>query len=150
MSNYLPIFLDVTQKRVLLIGGGRVALSKVKGLLPFSSSITVLSQEICEEISSLGIDCIEGAYSKSALNGFDIVYACTSNRELNKQICEDARQLHILVNVVDDPSLSDFISPAVYRREPMTVAVSSDGKDVKRSVAWRDQIKEWITQHDLA
>jgi len=145
-AKYLPIFLDVSQKRVLLVGGGTVAAEKVRGLKPFVSDITIIAKTIHPDISD--VTTIIGEYSKKVLDGFDLIYACTSDRELNRRIRDDAHEHHLIVNVVDDPSLSDFISPAVFCSDPMTIAVSSGGKDVKRTVALRDQIREWMTSHD--
>ncbi len=70
------------------------------------------------------------------------MYACTQNSTVNQQILKDAREAGILINVVDNPSLSDFISPAVYKAGNMTVSVSSGGTNLKQTIAWRDRIKE--------
>ncbi len=75
------------------------------------------------------------------MNGFFLVYACTNNIEVNRRIKADAEICKILVNVVDNRELSDFISPAVFKQDEMTVAISSNGQNVKKSVEWRDKIK---------
>lgn len=143
LKEYLPVFLDISQKRILLVGGGRVAHTKLKILIQFSKNILVVAPEINSEIQSMpGVICVQQKYSKEGLRGVDLVYACTQNAEVNQQIFEDARDLGILVNVVDNPRLSDFISPAVYRKGEMTVAVGSGGTDVHRAIAWRNRIKE--------
>ena len=145
MPAYLPIFLDVSQKRVLLVGGGNVAQSKLETLIQFTRNILVVAPEINSGIQSLpGVTCMKQRYSKGVLNGVGVVYACTQDSAVNQQIQKDARKAGVLVNVVDNPLLSDFISPAVYKAGNMTVAVSSGGTNLKQTIAWRDRIHDFF------
>jgi precorrin-2 dehydrogenase / sirohydrochlorin ferrochelatase len=70
------------------------------------------------------------------------VFACTGDGDLNRRVVSDARRLGILVGAADDPEYCDFISPAIFRKGYMSVAVSSNARNVKKSIAWRDRIEE--------
>lgn len=139
---YLPINLDISEKRVLIIGGGNVALQKINALLPFTTNIRVIAPEISDPIKEQISDIEVRPYNKGDINSRCVVYACTNDRELNRQIKRDANNVGALVCVADDPPLCDFISPAVFKKDHMVVSVSSSGKEVKKSIQWRNKIRE--------
>jgi len=143
-KKYLPVGLDISNKKIMIIGGGRIALQKLSALSPFTDNITILSKKICEKIRQTGYTQIIKEYHPDDLQHYSIVYACTNNREVNAQIKTHASKLGILVNVVDDPSLCDFISPAVFKKDYLTIAVSSNGINVKKAIEWRNKIKHLI------
>lgn len=126
----------------MVIGGGAVARQKLEGLLRFTREVTVIAPEISAEVREMGPRLVEKAYAPGMLEDFALVYACTNDRSVNRRVRDDARALGIPVCVADDPELCDFISPAVFTKGPMTVAVSSGGADVRRAIAWRDRIRE--------
>jgi precorrin-2 dehydrogenase/sirohydrochlorin ferrochelatase len=141
---YLPVWLDISNKNILIIGGGRIATLKLSALSMFTDNITILALEICEDIQQTGFKKITKEYQPHDLYNYSIVYACTNNRVVNAQIKSDAAKPGILVNVVDDPGLCDFISPAVFKKDYMTIAVSSNGVNVKKAIEWRNKIKHLI------
>ncbi len=141
---YLPVWLDISNKNILIIGGGRIATQKLSTLSMFTDKITILAIKICEDIQQTGFKQITKEYQPHDLHHYSIVYACTNNRTVNAQIKSDATKLGILVNVVDDPGLCDFISPAVFRKDYLTIAVSSNGVNVKKTIEWRNKIKHFI------
>jgi len=142
IMNFLPISINIEQKKILMIGGGKVAFHKIQLLQRFTNNITIVAKDVFDDVKKLGVKYIEKAYDETDLDGFLLIYAATNDRELNKQIREDAHKKGILVNVVDDPALCDFVSPAIYRNGNMTVAVGSNGEDVYKAIAWRDKIKD--------
>lgn len=141
---FLPISINITDKKILIIGGGRIAGHKIGFLEQFTTNISVVALEVIDIIKSKGYLYIEKAYEKSDLHGAFLVYACTNIETLNKQIKYDAESMGILVNVVDNPALCDFVSPAIYKHENITVSVGSNGQDVHRSIAVRNRIKEML------
>jgi uroporphyrin-III C-methyltransferase/precorrin-2 dehydrogenase/sirohydrochlorin ferrochelatase len=141
---YLPISIKIEDKKILIIGGGKVALQKVRLLKEFSGNIVVVATQISDEISDIISTCNTKEYEKSDLNGFDIIYACTNNEELNKRISSDSKATGKLVNVADNPELCDFVSPAIYKKDNITVAVGSDARDVKLAIKIRDKIKSFL------
>jgi siroheme synthase-like protein len=140
--NFLPICLNIENARIVVVGGGKAAEQKLKTLLLYTHNIVVCAPEIRQSIQALPVTLIEKRYEEGVLEGARMVYACTDDRDINRKIAADANQRHILVCVADDPEFCDFISPAIYKKDSISVAVSSNAQDVKRSVAWRNRIAE--------
>lgn len=147
--HYLPISLNIFDKKILIVGGGNVAILKSKNISRFTSNITFLAPELIPEIISLGYQTIQKEYVESDLEGFSVVYACTDNRQVNMQIKEDALRTGLLASICDNPFLSDFVSPATCKNGDITISVGSNGTDVKRSVAIRNRIQQLINQEIL-
>ncbi len=100
---YLPISLKIEGKKVLIIGGGKVALHKMKLLRRFTTEIMVIGKQVDEQIKDSGCGYREQEYNPSILDGYGLIYVCTDNRTLNRQIKQDANKKGLLVNVADDP-----------------------------------------------
>lgn len=144
---YLPIGINLAGKRVLIVGGGSVALRKIETLEQYTHDLWVLAPAIRDEIRNrTWINTVEREYRQNDLDGFFIVIAATDDKDLNLTIAGDARQYGSLVSVASDPIAGDFISPAVYNNGNMSVAVSSDGLDVKKSVRWRNRIARFCSE----
>lgn len=141
---FLPISINITNRRILIIGGGRVGLHKATILHRFTDRATVISHEFREGFSALPFTLVKKAYEPSDLDGAHLVYICTENEELNRQIKQDAEERHVLASVCDNPSLCDFISPAIYKDGDLTVAVSSNAKNVHLSIQTRDNIARFM------
>ena len=141
---FLPICINITDKKILIVGGGNTAAHKLKTLLKFTNNIAALAPEMSDEIKKSGIKIIEKNYSKKFLNDFYLIYACTNNKNLNLKIKSDANKLGKLVNVCDSPDNCDFVSPAIFKRQNMSVAVSSNAQDVRKSIEWRNKIAEFF------
>lgn len=141
---FLPVCLNVTNARIVMIGGGRVAEHKLKTLLHFTRAITVVAPHVSEAIRASGVNVREEPYRAELLDGAWLVYACTNDPAVNQRVREDAHARGLLVNVADAPALCDFVSPAVLVRGEMAIAVSSQARNVKRAIAWRDRINELL------
>jgi precorrin-2 dehydrogenase / sirohydrochlorin ferrochelatase len=128
---YYPVFLDISKKPCLVVGGGKVAERKVRILIPFKTEIVVVSPKITGNLAKLRdagtIDVRDREYTESDLEGVGLVFAATDNREINSIIKSGAEKRNIPVNVVDDPELCDFIVPSLVRRGPVTIAISTSG-----------------------
>jgi siroheme synthase-like protein len=129
---YYPIFLNIRGKRCVVVGGGLVALRKVKALLEHEANVEVISPELCPELSQLAksraIQVLQKNYNGGDLQGAFIAIAATDDGEINNKVAEEARAKGVLVNVVDDSEHSDFIVPSQLRRGDITIAVSTAGK----------------------
>ena len=129
---YFPLFFRMTGKKVLVVGGGRVAERKVKQLLEYGAVITLVSPEAADYLANLADDKIiewnQRKYIKGESGDYSLVIATTDNRDVNQEIYTDAKGKNIPLNVVDQPDLCTVIFPATIRRGDMTVAISSDGK----------------------
>ncbi len=128
---YYPIFIKIKGKRCIVLGGGEVALRKVKMLLECEADVTTISPEFHREISRLSkekeIHLIQREYKPGDLKDAMIAIVCTDVKKVNRKVVDEAKKAGVLVNVADDPELSDFIIPSFFRRGNLTVAVSTAG-----------------------
>ncbi|MCC8197675.1 MAG: bifunctional precorrin-2 dehydrogenase/sirohydrochlorin ferrochelatase [Tannerellaceae bacterium] len=147
--NFLPINITLTNKKILLVGGGNVALHKATILARFAEDVTILAPDFHPQFSQLNLTYIRKAYETGDLQNYHLIYICTDNRKLNRQIKQDAEKAGILASVCDAPELCDFTSPAIYRKENLTISVATDGKEVKRAIAIRNRIQELIDNNLL-
>lgn len=130
--DYLPVFLNIKQRHCLIVGGGSVAVRKIRLLLRAGACIRVVSPAISDELSSLllqssAITHIAETFRADHLQDMALVIAATDNREVNQAISLAAKKACIPVNVVDNPDLCTFIMPSILDRSPIIVAVSSGG-----------------------
>jgi siroheme synthase-like protein len=132
MNPYYPLFLNVKAMKCIVIGGGLIALRKVKDLLEHYADITVVSPYICkgiDELSAQGkIRVLKRKYQMGDLEGSYLAVVAAGDRSLNKKIVNEAKEKKVLLNIVDDPELSDFIVPSVVHRGDISIAVSTGGK----------------------
>ncbi|ELI6426941.1 precorrin-2 dehydrogenase/sirohydrochlorin ferrochelatase family protein [Vibrio harveyi] len=129
---YFPLFLDLVNKPVLVVGGGEVASRKVEALLKAGADVTIVSPSLVDFLDKLAqeqqVRWIQRFYSSDIVtNSFIQVWATTDNPELNHQVYKDAKELGILVNVVDDKPYCDFITPSMINRGRIQIAISSGG-----------------------
>ncbi len=143
-KNYLPIALNIAGEKILIIGGGQSAWSKIQILKRFDAYVEVIALEVCDEIKNSGVPYTVKAYEKSDLKGFLMFYSCTNNPELDAQIARDGKEVGVLVNIHDQPALCQFVSPAIYQDGDIRVAVSSNAKDVYASIRIRNEVKEFL------
>ena len=145
-KNFLPISIDISNQKILIIGGGKSAFKKLKILQRFNAEVEVIALNICQEIRDEGIKIYEEAYKKELLLDYLLLYSCTNNPELDKQIVEDAKDLGVLVNIHDNPELCQFVSPAIYKNGNITVAVGSNAENVYESIKIRNSIQKYLTE----
>lgn len=127
--SYYPVFLDIAGKRCVVVGGGQVALRKVKTLLEYGAKVEVISPELCPELAAITeISVRHRQYQPGDLKGAFLAIVATNNHEINHRIAGEARSQGVLVNVVDDAEYCDFILPSLVRRGDMTIAVSTAGR----------------------
>ncbi len=128
---YYPAFLNIHGKRCVVIGGGVVALRKVKMLLDFGGNVTVVSPTLTPELERLAeagaVSLVHRDFKPGDLKDTIVAIAATDVRETNQRVAEEAREQGALVNVVDDSGQSDFIIPSYFRRGGLTIAVSTAG-----------------------
>ncbi|MDR1675709.1 MAG: bifunctional precorrin-2 dehydrogenase/sirohydrochlorin ferrochelatase [Tannerella sp.] len=143
---FMPVSIRIDGKAIVLIGVGRVALHKAVLLSRFTQVARVIAPEFDPGFAAVPFERVCKSYDSSDLDGAFLVYICTGDRELNVAVKAECERCGILACVCDDPALCDFISPAIYRDGNVTVAVSSDAKDVRRSIRIRDRIKTLVEE----
>lgn len=159
MKEYFPLFVDISEWKILVFGGGKIAARRVKILLQFGKNITVAAPEICADLEDLRqkkkIIWIQKAYCKELLSGADMVLAATDCRETNREIVSACHELEreeqrkIMVNTADDKSLCDFFFPSVVRKEEITIGINSAGKDCQKVKMTRKEIEKLIQAESL-
>jgi precorrin-2 dehydrogenase / sirohydrochlorin ferrochelatase len=128
---YLPIFLDVTGRRCVVVGGGEIAARKVQSLLEAGADVLVVSPSLSEGLGQLAsqgrIRHYQRGYAPGDLEGAALVYAATDDTKLHRRLHAEARERGIPINIADVPALCTFIAPAVLTRGPLKIAVSTEG-----------------------
>jgi uroporphyrin-III C-methyltransferase/precorrin-2 dehydrogenase/sirohydrochlorin ferrochelatase len=127
-----PVMLSVTGRRCLVVGGGGVALRKVQALVAEGAVVTVVTPAVVEPLEELArLDRIvleRRPYRPGEAAEHVLIFAATDDREVNRQVFEDADNRGVWVNVADDPELCSFHLPARLRRGALQVAVASGGE----------------------
>ena len=129
MQNY-PIFMNLQDQPCLIVGGGPVALRKIRLMLSAGAKITVVAPEICQDLEQefgLRIVHLARSFSDSDIAGYRLITAATNDRHVNQRISELAQQSNVPVNVVDQPALCSFITPSIVDRSPVVIAISTGG-----------------------
>jgi siroheme synthase-like protein len=151
--SYYPLFLDLTGKICVVVGGGRVADRKARALLVSGARLRVVSPHMGKSIRALHdtqkIELIERVYEPRDLKGATLVFAATNDVQTNLRVSQDARKKQIPVNVADSPDLCDFIVPAVVRQGPIVIAISTSGTVPMLARRLREEIERQLPK-DLA
>ncbi|MFA5940250.1 MAG: siroheme synthase CysG [Sinimarinibacterium sp.] len=128
---YYPVFMRLRGQRVLLVGGGEVAARKLRLLLRADARVHVVAEQLNDELAEL---CASGeavhagvAFEPRQLGGCRLAVAATDDAALNRRVADAAEAQGIPVNVVDDSTLSSFVTPAIVDRSPLLIAISTGG-----------------------
>lgn len=123
---YFPIFIDLKDRPVLVVGGGEEALRKVRLLLKTEARINVAAADLHPELAaSPRVNWIARRYHAGLIDGAALVFS--ADPALNARVAEDARAAAIPVNAVDDPEIASFILPSIVDRDPVVVAIGTEG-----------------------
>jgi precorrin-2 dehydrogenase len=139
-KRYYMACLDLQGRSCLVVGGGSVGLEKAKGLLECGAVVTVVAPQIEPELERLPVRWRRKRYEATDLDGSFLVVAATSTRSVNHRVFADAEARSLLCNVVDTPDLCSFILPAVFRRDPIALAVSTGGASPALAKRLRDEL----------
>ena len=123
---YFPVFVDLSGARVVVVGGGEEALRKVRLLLKTGAAIEVVAPSIHEELAANPrVIWRAKRYAAKLLDGARLVYS--ADAELNAQVSADAQARNIPVNAVDQADISTFIVPSIVDRDPVVIAIGTEG-----------------------
>jgi precorrin-2 dehydrogenase / sirohydrochlorin ferrochelatase len=140
-----PIVVRLDGRRVLVVGGGQIALRKTEGLVASGASVTVVSPMFVDgfvELDSALVTLVERPYASSDLDGHWLVVAATNDPAVQQQIFNEGEARRMFVNCVDDPDRCSFILPAIARRGPVIVAVSTQGRSPSLAGYLRNQLRD--------
>lgn len=147
---YFPFFIDLTGKKCLIVGGGRVAARKAEKLAGFCEDLTVVAPKVCDEMPREHIKIRQRSFQDSDLDGVFLVIAATDDSALNHHIFTECTTRGILANTVDDLENCGFIFPALVKKNNITVGISTGGDCPAMAGFLRKMIDEQIDEHLLS
>lgn len=133
--------LVLTGEQTVVVGGGAVALRKVRSLTDAGAKVRIVAKDLAASADLGEVEVIRGGYEADMLAGAKLVFACTDDAALNAQIAADARAIGAIVNCVDQPEDCDFFVPAIVSDEDVIVAIGTGGaspalaRQLKRCIA---------------
>ena len=146
MTAYYPVFLNLTGKRCLVIGGGRIAEDKVAKLHHAGARVSVISPNVTPALQAAAqrgeFEWLPREYETGDLKGAFLGIAATNKRDVNHRIFQESERLGVLMNVVDEPEQCTFIAPSIVQRGQVTLAISTGGA----SPALARKLREALTE----
>lgn len=145
---WFPFFTELSGREGLIVGGGTVALRKIRKLLPFGPRLTVVAPEIQPQIREIsGLTLLERPFQPEDMkNNLAFVIAATDDSEENHAIAAACRERKIPVNVVDDPKACTFLFPALVHRGKLTVGISTGGASPTAAVRLKEEIGDLLPE----
>lgn len=147
-SSYFPLFVDMSGKKIIFFGGGKIAARRIGVLRPFAEDITVISPELSRPIEEMVRDGLvrwkKKGYEEADLAGADIVFAATGDADTDRRIAGDCGERNIPVNAASDRSLCDFFFPAVVERGQTVIGINGSGVDHAGVKELRIRIEEML------
>ena len=142
---YFPMFIDLSDKNIVVAGGGNIATRRIKTLLKFTRNITVVATKVTQELMDLGKAGTVTLYirpvKRSDFANAYMVIAATNDWKLNDESHRVCKEEGIYVNVASDREACDFYFPGVYMRDEMVVGVTASGLDHKKAKRVREEIQ---------
>lgn len=146
MPVYYPVYLNLENKRCLVVGGGEVAERKVLTLLEAGAGVMVISPRLTARLRELvrqqRITWLERGYQKGDLKDCFLVIGATDDRKLHKQLTAEADQYNLLINIVDVPEYCNFIVPSTVKRGDLLISISTGGKSPALAKKIRRQLEQ--------
>ena len=139
---YFPLFIDLSEKKILVVGGGKIAARRVHTLIPFCSKIKVVAPEITGEILEKPVECEKRKFLMEDLEGADLVLAATDDPVVDEIIWNLCRQKKIPVNIASDKSKCDFFFPGIIQDKNVVVGITASGADHRQARKVREIIEE--------
>lgn len=143
---YFPMFIDLTDRKIFVAGGGRIARRRIEALVKFGADIHVAAPQVCPEIALLAeegkIKILLREYRPSDLDGMEFAVAATDDREVNRAVYAECRKRGIPVNVADDKTLCDFYFPALVLTDDLVIGIGSGGESPGRVKEVRQRIEK--------
>ncbi len=149
MKNLYPVYIDLQNRKCVIIGGGKVAERKIEQLLGYDCSIRVISLAVEDKIKVWAdrglIQLYQRELENSDLDDVFMVFVATDDQQVNAELSNQCRERGILVNAVDDPPHCDFYVPSILKRNSLVLAISTGGKSPAFARRLRRELEELIT-----
>ena len=149
---FFPLFVDLSEKNVLVVGAGHIASRRAAAILPFAGRVTVVAPEVSPSLEELAdggrIALLRRGFQPEDLEDAQLVLTATGDSELDKTVVTLCRERHIPVNAASDKTLCDFHFPGLARRENIVVGVNAGGTDHKAARPVTEKIREFLRNDD--
>jgi len=146
---WFPMFVDLSRKRALIVGGGRVAARRAAALSMFCGQITLIAPRVLAEIEALpGVCVVKRPFEESDLDGADLALMATDDPALNARGAALCREKGIPVNVSSDPSLCDFYFPGVAVNGSVAVGVTASGRDHRLAAEVTRRVRALLAEEE--
>lgn len=146
---YYPIFVEMTNRPCVVVGGGVVAERKVEALLNAGATVTVISPSLTgllhSQVEAGKIRYVGREYRSGDLIEYEMVFVTTDDKKVNSVVAQEARERGVWINAADDPPHCDFILPSVLQRGDLVVAVATGGSSPALSRAIREELESYFT-----
>jgi len=145
---YYPIYIDIENREVVIIGGGNVCARKAETMMKYGARVTVVSPRFTDEIEQWAregkLASKRKHYEESDVDGANIVIASTDDQRVNEQIAADCRRRRIPVNVVDVTPLCEFIVPAILEKGSIQIAISTGGRSPALARTLKEDLQQFV------
>lgn len=145
IKNYFPMFVDLSDKKIVVVGGGNIAARRIKTLLSFTRRISVVAAQASPEVLEFGktgqIDLKVRPVKRSDFSDAYMVIAATNDRKLNDDIYRVCKEQGIYVNVASDREKCDFYFPGIFMQDEIVVGITASGLDHKKARRVREEIQ---------
>ena len=151
-KRFFPMFVDLSDKKIVVVGGGNIATRRIKTLLQFTRNITAVAPKTTMELHELGkagfVNLINRSVKRSDFAMAFMVIAATNDWKLNDEIYRVCKEEGIYVNVADDKSKCDFYFPGIYMQDEVVVGITASGLNHKKARRVRVAIQEAMEASD--
>lgn len=149
-KKYFPMFVDLTDKKVVIVGAGTIAKRRIRAMLEFTEYLTVIAPEVNPELRTLEeqgkLTVLRRAYEREDLYDAALVIAATNDKKMNEDIYAACKCLGIPVNVCNDRDKCDFYFPGIATCGNTVIGVSTNGREKRRQQALAEQIEQMLAQ----
>ena len=144
-KRYFPMFVDLTDKNIVVVGGGNIATRRVKTLLQFTRNVTAVAPKVTAELQELGkagyVNLIMRPVKRTDFQMAYMVIAATNDWKLNDEIYRVCKEEGIYVNVADDKSKCDFYFPGIVSKDNLVIGITASGSNHKAAREASDKIR---------
>ena len=148
-KRYFPMFVDLSDKNVVVVGGGNIATRRVKTLLQFTRNVMAVAPRMTPELVELGkagmVTIQQRPVKQSDLAMAYMVIAATNDHKLNDEIYRVCKEEGIYVNIADDKEKCDFYFPGIFMQDELVVGITASGLDHKKARRVRIAIEQAMT-----
>lgn len=136
-NTYLPLYVDMKEKKILIYGAGKIAKRRIQVLTDFDAQVYVVAPRISDEVRVFlqgdgNLTIIEKEYTEGEIKSFDMVFAATNDETVNHNIYLECKKKQIPVNNASNQQECDFFFPAVIRDENLVIGITSGGTNHKK------------------